>query len=104
MERVPEIRRPSAEWSAECLCSETDCSCRRIQVKLILCGNHAQFYDWCAENHVNPNHRDTRAKYVERYSQFVDLNEGTELILYGEYWDNPLHKNFEEWAFLLEYG
>ena len=73
-------------------------------MKLVLAGNLVQFYDWCAENHINPHHKDTRARYISKYQDFVDHGDGTELILYGTYWENPLHSEFEQWEFLLGYG
>jgi hypothetical protein len=73
-------------------------------MRLVLAGSERQFYDWCAENHVNPHHRDTRAKYISNYNDFFGIEGGGEIILFGTYWDNPLHADFEQWEFLLGYG
>jgi hypothetical protein len=73
-------------------------------MKLILAGCHNQFYEWCAQTHTDPTHKGTRAKYIDKYEDFLDSPEGTELILYGDYWRNPLHQDFDQWEFILAFG
>lgn len=70
-------------------------------MKLIVAGSFEQFTDYCRENSMKPQ---KDAIYVHHYDQFLDRNGGTELILYGDYYKNPVWASDETRLWMLTYG